>query len=241
MPPPQSLALPEGPSFVHLYQPMALPLVGVTLLAVEDSRFASEALRLLCQRSGARMRRAESLAAARQHLAVYRPDVVLVDLGLPDGDGLDLIRELTRRGQGDSVVLAISGDPDRWSAAVRAGAAAFLEKPLHSLAAFQRVILTHLHGQPRGGLQVDDRPIQPDRQALHDDLVHAANMLAQGQGGRQRYAVDFITGIARSANDLALAGAAADACISADGLAGLGSLLAQRIRHADDPFASAPR
>eukprot|EP01031_Cornospumella_fuschlensis_P014764 gene14764-18040_t len=68
-----------------------LPLQGVTILAVEDSRFACEALRLIARRAGARLRRAETMAAARDHLRVYRPDVVLIDLGLPDGRGDALI------------------------------------------------------------------------------------------------------------------------------------------------------
>ncbi|TMV53287.1 response regulator, partial [Thioclava sp. BHET1] len=53
------------------------PLLGLTCLAVEDSRFACEALRLLCQHSGARLRRADCLAAAHRHLRVYRPDVLI--------------------------------------------------------------------------------------------------------------------------------------------------------------------
>jgi hypothetical protein len=43
-------------------------LLGLTVLVIEDSNFACEAMRLLCLRSGARIRRADSLRSARQHL-----------------------------------------------------------------------------------------------------------------------------------------------------------------------------
>jgi DNA-binding NarL/FixJ family response regulator len=242
MPPPVSHALPEGPGFAQSLRRAALPLAGITLLAVEDSRFASESLRLLCQRSGARMRRAETLANARQHLAVYRPDVVLIDLGLPDGDGVDLIRDLARNRAGETLILAISGDPDGWSVAMRAGAAAFFEKPLDSLAQFQAVILAHLHGTQQRPPQDDDNRIHPDQQALLDDLVHAAALMEQEKDtprGRH-YLTNFIAGIARSANDPALATAAMGASQSPAAMAGLGKMLSQRIDRAHDPFA-APR
>ena len=73
----------------------ARPLLGLTVLAVEDSLYACEALRLLCMRSGARIRRADCIASAKRHLQVYRPSVILADVGLPDGSGLDLIKHLS--------------------------------------------------------------------------------------------------------------------------------------------------
>ncbi|MFN6979506.1 MAG: response regulator, partial [Gemmobacter sp.] len=122
----------------------ALPLQGFTLLVVEDSRYSCEALRLIAQRLGARLRRAETMADARRHLALYRPDVVLVDLGLPDGNGAALIRDLALRAPAGPVVLGLSGDPGGRAAALAAGAAGFLDKPLPGVAGLRDLVLRHL-------------------------------------------------------------------------------------------------
>ena len=96
------------------------PLLGLTILIVEDSSFASEALRLMSTRSGARIRRADSIANARRHLAIYRPSVVIVDNGLPDGSGLALIQSLSLGSPDIDVILATSGDPGLESVARQA-------------------------------------------------------------------------------------------------------------------------
>ncbi|MFN5826771.1 MAG: response regulator, partial [Rhodobacterales bacterium] len=140
MPHPLAPPLPDGPAPLRLGRPVQ-PLRGLTILAVEDSRFACEALRLLCLRSDARLRRAESLEQADRHLSVYSPDVVIVDLGLPDGNGADLIRRLARQRCPGLAVLGTSGDPAGQTAALAAGAAGFLPKPIESLAGFQATVL----------------------------------------------------------------------------------------------------
>lgn len=70
------------------------PLRGATILAVEDSHFARESLRLTGRHSGARPRRADCLAPARRHLRVCHPAAAIVDFGLPDGSGAEPIAEL---------------------------------------------------------------------------------------------------------------------------------------------------
>src|SRR5262245_24685088 len=121
-------------------------LFAVTILLVEDSRSASEAIRLFATESGARVRRADSLHAASRHLAIYRPNVVMVDIGLPDGDGLALIRHLASASTPLGAIVAVSGhERGAWQAeATAAGAAACLEKPIASLRAFQETVLAVL-------------------------------------------------------------------------------------------------
>jgi DNA-binding NarL/FixJ family response regulator len=65
----------------------------------------------------------------RSVLEASRPDVLLVDLGLPDGDGLDIIRETARRWPAVLImVISVFGDEMRVVAAIKAGAAGYLLK-----------------------------------------------------------------------------------------------------------------
>jgi DNA-binding response OmpR family regulator len=218
----------------------ALPLQGLTLLAVEDSRFASEALRLLCQRSGARLRRADSLRGADAHLQLYRPDVVLIDLGLPDGRGDALIRDLAGQRPRTTVILGTSGDPDGRDVALAAGADGYLEKPVASIAAFQAAILRHLPDR-LAGPAADDSRIAPDMMALCDDLKRAATLAAgDGDATTRRYLASFVAGVAHSTADDALAAAAA-AVGDGAAIAPLAHLLRDRIRRTDDAFRTPVR
>jgi CheY-like chemotaxis protein len=215
-----------------------LPLHGVTLLVVEDSRFASEALRLMCQRSGARMRRADSLAAARRHLAVYRPDAVIVDLGLPDGDGSDLIREIAAPPGFGPAVLASSGDPALRGAALAAGATGFLDKPVEDVAAFQAEILRLFPGAPMApAAGAGDAPLT-DLIALTDDLAHVAERLSHEPGQEERrYLAGFLRSLARSARDAGLAQAAGQIALSGASLPEIAAAIRDRISAAPAPFA----
>lgn len=190
----------------------ALPLQGLTLLAVEDSRFACEALRLMCQRAGARLRRAETLSVARAHLRVYRPDMVIIDLGLPDGRGEALIADLAVSAQRPIAILGTSGNPMGRAQALDAGADGFLDKPYASLATFCATLLAHLPDTGAVPQDVSPAPILPDPMALHDDLVLAARSLAgDPDAATRRYVAGFLSGIADHANDTKLAQVAADA------------------------------
>ena len=190
----------------------ARPLLGLTILVVEDSRFACEAMRLLCLRSGARIRRADCLRSARRHLRVYRPSVAMIDLGLPDGSGLDLIRELTSAHPPAEAVLAMSADDHMQTPARSAGAHGFLAKPINSLAEFQESILSLMptERRPPGPRLMNDEHVEPDLIAYQDDIAHAADVLEDSDEARALdYVAQFLGGVARSARDRPLEDAAA--------------------------------
>lgn len=180
------------------------PLLGMTLLLVEDSRFASEAVRMLALRSGARIRRADCLTSARRHLGTYRPDVTIVDLGLPDGSGLSLIRELSQATQRPTVVLATSGQSraEVEGEARAAGADGFLPKPIESLAAFQQAVMRNLppDQRPSGLRIVRSEDVRPDRLALSEDLVYADRALGDPRIAPV-YIANFLQGLAKTDHD----------------------------------------
>ncbi len=180
------------------------PLLGLTVLVVEDSRFACEALRLLCLRSGARIRRADSLEHAHKHLAIYRPSVIIIDVGLPDGSGLALIEELNSATPRIDVILGTSGDPGVATDTLTAGADGFLAKPIASIAEFQSAILAHLpkDRQPPGPRILTDEVVTPDLVAFRDDLSHVIQVIESEDGQHNlEYVTQFLGGVARSVDD----------------------------------------
>lgn len=230
--PPNSSLFPAGPQAVRPTN--MLPFRGLTLLLVEDSRFTCDALRLICLRAGGRLRRAETLAGARAYLARFRPDLAIVDLGLPDGRGEGLIAELVAQGL---PVLGMSGDPDGRDGALAAGAAGFVEKPVGAIAAFHILILGLVGRDPAdapgfGDMSVTDSVADP--LAFQDDLLRVSDLIGAVDvpGAETRdtsYATGFLRSLGRAAGDCDLEQAAADAG-NAPGRAALARLLDDRLR-----------
>lgn len=219
----------------------ARPLLGVTVLVIEDSRFACEAMRLLCLRSGARIRRADSIRSARRHLRVYRPGVAIVDLGLPDGNGADLICDLVTGTPRPDVVLGLSGDPDGEETAMAAGADGFLAKPISTLSVFQEAVLSQLpeDQRPKAPRAINEEEVEPDPIAFQDDMAHVADVLDTREDDRALdYVAQFLGGVARIARDDDLETAAAELAkkraqgvASSSELARVAGLVQDRLNH----------
>ncbi len=233
------IALPVGPAAAC--PATALPLQGMTILAVEDSRYACEALRLIARRAGARLRRAETLEAARAHLRTYRPDVAIVDLGLPDGRGEALIRDLVLARPRAGAILGMSGLPSGRASAMAAGADGFLDKPLGGYRAFCEVLAPFMPERMQISLDDLSAPLPAsDPLALQDDLERAAEGLSQDPDtATRRYFAGFVAGIARVTEDAGLALATQGVALDNSGLDHLREMIRDRLTR--QPLAMARR
>jgi DNA-binding NtrC family response regulator len=101
-------------------------------LVVDDDPNSVAALAALVQREGFAVSTAGSLREARQRLTAEAPDLILVDLVLPDGSGLELLQIENGVQPGSADVVLITGHASVETAveALRRGAADYLTKPL---------------------------------------------------------------------------------------------------------------
>jgi two-component system nitrate/nitrite response regulator NarL len=101
---------------------------GCALVVDDDPAFRELAVRMLTEIGFETVVEAESVQAGLAQASSHRPDSALVDMGLPDGDGISLARELVALPWHPRVVLT-STDAELSAAEVTAsGAAAFIPK-----------------------------------------------------------------------------------------------------------------
>jgi DNA-binding NtrC family response regulator len=105
------------------------PTHGLRVLVVEDDHEMANHVEALLRTWGYETRTCGDGRGVRSTMHEWMPDLALVDLGLPDVDGLDLVRQL-RTKQIDSVVISGRAGIDAAVQSVESGAFVFLEKPV---------------------------------------------------------------------------------------------------------------
>jgi two-component system, OmpR family, alkaline phosphatase synthesis response regulator PhoP len=115
-----------------------------SILVIEDNKDLALGLRVNLEEEGYQVSVAHSLADGLAKLRQLRPDLLLLDLSLPDGDGLDLLRRL--RAAGDStliLVLTAKTHQDTKLVGLRGGGDDYVTKPfdLEELLARVEVLL----------------------------------------------------------------------------------------------------
>lgn len=187
------------------------------ILIVDDEENICRSLSLILEHEGYSVSFCRSMAECRTHPDASRSDVFLLDVRLPDGNGIDLLRSL-RANDDRSPIIMISGHATIADAveATRAGAFDFLEKPLSR----DRVLLAVKNALEQASLRRENERLR--------ELVGDGPKMIGPSAAFQR-AVEQATMAARS-----------DARILLIGESGTGKeLLAEHI-HRLSPFASGP-
>ena len=125
---------------------------GARVLVVDDEPAICRTLKTNLGRHGFQVSTEASGAAAVEALDTWRPDIILLDLGLPDMDGVDVIREVRKRGNTPVIVLSVRESEQDKVAALNSGADDYLTKPfgVDELLARIRVSLRHAAGSTAG-------------------------------------------------------------------------------------------
>jgi len=102
---------------------------GSRILVIEDEAHIRRFVRLALEAEGHAVHEADGYQRGLIEAGTRRPDLVVIDLGLPDGDGVDLIRELRQWTSVPVIVLSARSAEASKIAALDAGADDFLVKP----------------------------------------------------------------------------------------------------------------
>jgi CheY-like chemotaxis protein len=110
------------------------------VLIVEDNELVTGALRILFEETGRRVTVAHSVADAVAAGRADPPDLLLLDLSLPDGDGLEVARALLRAGIKPRATVALTGrdDPESIKRCEEFGCVELLVKPIASRELLQK-------------------------------------------------------------------------------------------------------
>jgi two-component system KDP operon response regulator KdpE len=137
---------------------------GPLVLVVEDEPPVRRFLRAALASHGYRVVEAGGVREAEQLAPGHNPAVFLLDLGLPDGDGVQLTRRIREWSRAPIIVISARGREEDKVDALDAGADDYLTKPfgVNELLARLRVALRHAHTAPEQHPVLEAGPLRVD-------------------------------------------------------------------------------
>jgi len=111
---------------------------GIILL-VEDNTKLNAANRRALELSGYTVAETETVTAAWEYLNRQEPDIILLDVMLPDGDGVDLCREIRKQSKAHIIYLTAKTEYEDLSRGLEAGGDDYIRKPFHPRELLDRI------------------------------------------------------------------------------------------------------
>jgi DNA-binding NtrC family response regulator len=169
-----------------------------SILVVDDEMGIRELLNEILTDEGHTVYAAESAMQARTIREQMRPDLVLLDIWMPDVDGITLLKEWSKTGQLTMPVVMMSGHAtiDTAVEATRIGALNFLEKPI-ALQKLLKTVNKALESSPKYVEPVEERASSASTSSPSPKSV-VSEQAPQSQDG------EYISGIAKTYFDLPL-------------------------------------
>ncbi len=120
------------------------------VLVIDDEPQMKRLLRMTLEQSGFRYAEAENGELGLMEVVQKKPDAIILDLGLPDMDGVEVLKKLREWSQTPVLVLSVRDDEKQKVAALDSGADDYVTKPFgqEELLARLRVILRHAPDNP---------------------------------------------------------------------------------------------
>ena len=164
-----------------------------SILVVDDEMGIRELLNEILTDEGHTVYAAESAAQARTIREQMRPDLVLLDIWMPETDGITLLKEWSKTGQLTMPVVMMSGHAtiDTAVEATRIGALNFLEKPI-ALQKLLKTVNKALESYPKHVEPAEEKPIQAGANTTSVSKPASIEPVAPVVEG------EFISGIAKS-------------------------------------------
>jgi two-component system KDP operon response regulator KdpE len=123
-------------------------------LVIDDEVQIRRLLRVTLEAGGFEVRDCDSGQLGLSEIALRRPDVVVLDLGLPDISGVEVLKRLREWTQVPVLILSVLGHEDDKVAALDAGADDYLTKPFNGRELLARLRVMMRHTQPNDGISV---------------------------------------------------------------------------------------
>jgi two-component system KDP operon response regulator KdpE len=117
-------------------------------LVIDDEAQMRRLLRISLEGAAYRVFDAETGERGLQEAASRKPDVIILDLGLPDLDGLEVIKRLREWSATPVVILSVRDSQEEKVAALDAGADDYVTKPFHTDELLARLRVAQRHAQP---------------------------------------------------------------------------------------------
>jgi two-component system, OmpR family, KDP operon response regulator KdpE len=182
---------------------------GADVLVIEDERPIRQFLRVSLTSHGYQMSEVGTGSAGVMHALQENPDIVILDLGLPDMDGIEVIRQIRESSHVPIIVISARDRTTGGVAALNAGANDYMRKPIDTGELLRRIevlirfarlrvgdaddkefVTEHLHVDcTNKRVYLDDREIQlsaTEFGILHSLIIHAGGVVTVEQLQREQ-------------------------------------------------------